>query len=427
VLPFIKSIPVYDNYGGIGVTAKGYRFDTESASKIAFAADFGIHIKIKPISNNLWMATSYKNFGDKIEISKSQELKLIENINYALRYNFEGAAKFAVTVDMLQFLSDNRFGYGVGAEISPVSAANLRIGWRDYNDSIFKGVTAGLFINFSSFNIGYSFVTMGKDYHPKHTVNIGFVFGWISDEYKASKYYLGVKFNEAIESYNKKDFITAKQCFEDILDIYPDHLPSKEYLRKIAIMLNNNDRLVHISISELLNKADLEFYRNDLIKSMRYYNEVLSLDPDNSIATKGIATIKAKRAKIEAQKNRKKYAEQIIALWNEAMELYNKENFVFAKEKFERIVDIDPENKGALKYLNIIKAKTDKVVKAQIDNIFKQAMQHYNAQEYDKAAKYFNAVYIADPTRIDAKDLYDKSIKANKNITSVREKSKSIK
>jgi tetratricopeptide (TPR) repeat protein len=96
------------------------------------------------------------------------------------------------------------------------------------------------------------------------------------------------------------------------------------------------------------------------------------------------------------------------------MELYNDKNFVFAKEKFKQIIDIDPENSGALKYLALIEAK-NKVSSAQMNTIFEQAMKYYKDGYYENASKYFSTVYTADPSRTDAKNYYEFSIKELKS------------
>lgn len=72
--------------------------------------------------------------------------------------------------------------------------------------------------------------------------------------------------------------------------------------------------------------------------------------------------------------------------------MYNDKTFIFAKEKFKQIIDIDPENAGALKYLNLIENKIEKVSPSQMNTVFKEAMEYYKNKDYKKASQYFNAV-----------------------------------
>lgn len=422
VFPFIKKTPVYDNFGGFGITFKDYNFSTQDNSKIAFAFDIGAHYNLRMISNNLWAVAAFRNIGEKVEIPESKPFDMPQNFDFALRYNFYSSLKPAVICDVIQFLKTNKTGYVLAAEIVPFYPAIFRAGWRDCNDGIFKGVTAGLSLNFESINIDYAFSSMNCGYDVKHTVTLGFLIGNVFNAGKAYDYYLGINFNKAKEAYKRKDYINARQILEEILALYPDHEPSKEYLKEIAYAISANDRSLEIAIQKYLVKADYEFQKNNFFKAQRYYSKVLGIDSENLKAQKGLEDIQATLKKIELQKNRQKNANKIISLWREGLELYNDKNFVFAKEKFKQIIDIDPENSGALKYLALTEAKINKVSSAQMNTIFEQAMKYYKDRDYENASKYFSAVYTADPSRTDAKNYYEFSIKELKSKSSKKSK-----
>jgi tetratricopeptide (TPR) repeat protein len=412
ILSFVQSDPVYDNVGGLGATLKWYQFDTDNTYAMSFAFDFGVSYKLKFINDRLWAVTAFKNFGNKVEIENSMSFEMPQNFDFALRYDFPGSSMFAIAGDVIQFFENSRTGYAVGVEISPIYPSTFKVGWRDYNDGIFKGATAGLFLNFDALNIGYSFSAMDSDYGCKHAINFGFMFGSIPDPYKAYDYYLGVNFNKAKEYYNRKDYINARQLLEEILAIYPNHMPSKEYLQKIISDLDIQERYVELSINKFLHKANVAYRKNNLREARSYYMRVLGVDSSNEEATKGLAEIKNRLFAIEGNENRKKNSEKITILWQEGQKLYNESNFVFAKEKFKQIIDIDPENPGALKYLRLINTEVANVTSSQARAIFDQAMRYYNIADYENAAKYFRVAYTADPNLADAKEYYALSRKA---------------
>ncbi|MDR3274585.1 MAG: hypothetical protein LBS81_01065 [Endomicrobium sp.] len=37
-------------------------------------------------------------------------------------------------------------------------------------------------------------------------------------------------FREAVEFYRRKDFVVARQKFDEIFSVYPEHIPSRKYL-----------------------------------------------------------------------------------------------------------------------------------------------------------------------------------------------------
>jgi tetratricopeptide (TPR) repeat protein len=416
VLPFIKKIPIYDNVGGFGITLKECNLSIQDNSKIDFILDIGTHYKLGIISDNLWCAAVFRNVGNKVNIPKSQSFDMPQNFDFALRYNFYGALKSAFMCDVIQFFKTNKTGYILGFEVTPFYPAIFRVGWRDYNNAIFKGITAGLSLNFESINIDYALSFMASGYDVRHAVSIGFLIGNVLNASKAYEYYLGVNFNKAKEAYRRKDYINARQILEEILTLYPDHEPSKKYLKEIAYNLAANDKALDIAIHKYLAKADRQFQRNNLLKAQKYYKKVLGIDAENSEAQKGIEKIQDAIKTIKIQKNRQENADKIISLWKEGVKLYKNRNFVFAKERFEQILDIDPENSGALKYLGLIETKVNKITTIQMNDIFNQAMKYYKNKDYENASKYFSTVYTTDPVRNDAKSYYELSIKAlNKN------------
>lgn len=421
VYPISRNMPVYEDRGGIGLTLKALQFSTEDQSALSLAADIGGHYKLDMLLNNLWAFAALKNLGNSVEIEDSESFDIPGSFNFALRYEIPTFFNLAFTGDIAQFFSEGT-GVALGAEISPVYPATLKFGWRNYGDGVNTGATAGLFLNFDAFNIGYSFAAM-DEYLPKHTVNFGFMFGGAYNENKAFDYYLGENFNRAKEAYDRKDYINARQQLEEILAVYPDHGPSKEYLKKIVSDMDMYDRSLDIQIQRLLSRADLELHRNNLIKARRYYYQVLGVDPENEEAEYGLAEVGERISRVEIQQNRKKNEKKIITLWTEAMGYYNAGNFVFAKDKFKELLEIDPENAGAIKYLDTIETQVSKVTSMQADQLFTQGMEYYNMADYDRAAKYFNAVYAADPARVDAKEYYELSRKAlNQAYTEISKK-----
>ena len=422
VYPFFTDIPIYKDMGGAGITIKGYQLSTDDSSKLSFLTDIGGHYKLDMVFDGLWGFAALKNLGNDIEIEGAKSFEVPGSFNLALRYNVPVASRLAFTGDVMQFFSEGT-GFAIGAEISPVYPVTLKAGWRDYGDYVNWGPTLGLFLEFDSFNIGYSFASMFDGYLPKHTINFGFMFGNIADKNKAFDYYLGYNFNKAKEAYNRKDYISSRQQLEEILAVYPDNQPSKDLLKQIVYELDVYDRNLDIQLNRWVRRAELALHQNNLVKARNYYYRVLGIDPENESAEAGLAEVNKRLRVVELQENRKKHEKEIIALWTEAMSFYNNGQFIFAKDKLSMILEIDPENAGAIKYLAIIQTQVSKVTDLQADKMFTQGMEYYNMADYDRAAKYFNAVYAADPKRLDAKEYYDLSRKAlNLSITEMSSK-----
>jgi tetratricopeptide (TPR) repeat protein len=413
-VPISKSYPIYKNIGGIGITVKGCKLGFNDISSVIYSCDFGAHYKLHMIDDGFFVVMSIKNLGNnKVNLNNQTVKENLENFDFALRYNFRGVSNFALVADMIKFFDNANIGYTCGAEISPVYPATFKVGYTDYNNGFLKGITAGIFLNFNSFNIGYAFSGINT-IEAKHTVNMGFMFGSIEDANKAYNYYLGVNFIKAKEAYDRKDFINARQMFESILAVYPNHEPSKKYLQKIIYDLDTNEKSVELTVNKFLHKAQKAYENNNLIKARTYYRKVLGVDSANMLALGGISKINKMLEELSLDENKKINAKKVMSLWEEGVKFYDRKDFIFAQEKFKEIILIDPQNPGALKYLTLIATQLSNIISVQAKIVFEQAMHYYNEKNYKEAARHFSAAYVTDPEMIEAKEYYILSKKALK-------------
>ena len=151
-------------------------------------------------------------------------------------------------------------------------------------------------------------------------------------------------------------------------------------------------------IEEYFIKLDKALLKNNLIKAREYCSKILILDSNNSVAKEKMLTI---NENIEGQQqihgvNKKKYQKVKKVYWVKALKYFNKGDFVFAKDEFKKILEIDPTDVKALKYLEFINKKIDKVNSLQTYDIFKQGLNEFNEGNYEKALSYFSTAYLVD-------------------------------
>ena len=299
-------------------------------------------------------------------------------------------------------------GYACAVETIPFYPFSLRIGWRDYRDYLNKGITAGFALNFDKVNIAYSFSDLLDSDGDQHIFSLGFVFGKISDTGKAYDHYVGYYLKKAKDEYNRKNYISAKKQFEDILSVYPNEPVSKHYVQLLSEDLDQSERDFASKIEKYLARADSALLRRDFVKAQKYYTKVLQIDSSNATAREGIVKVNEQIKEQEIYANRKRHQKEITEHWIKAMKHYENGEFIYAKDELKKITDIDPTNAGALQYLEIIQKKVDKVNSVQSNNLFKQGLTEYEQNNYEKALSYFNAAYLSDPSRTDIKDYIDK-------------------
>ena len=425
VYPIVNKFPSFIEKGAVGATLRFYNIalnmlDDSSKSINLFSFDLGFIYSLDFIDDDLMGALALKNFGNDFDIDylSDGEKKQSQNFTASLRYFLSEEYKVSIMADLVKNFQIMDLGYACAIETIPFYPFSLRVGWRDYRDSINKGITAGFSLNLDKVNLSYSFSDLLNSDDDQHIFSLGFIFGKISDTGKAYDHYVGYYLKKAKDDYNKKNYISARKQFEDILSVYPNEPVSKHYIQILSEDLNQSEMDFAEKIEKYLAKADSALLRKNFVKAQKYYTKVLQIDNTNTTARDGILKVNSEIQEQEIYANRKRHQKEISEHWVKAMNHYDKGEFIYAKDELNKIIEIDPTNAGALQYLDIIQKKVDKVTAVQSNNLFKQGMTEYENKNYEKALSFFNAAYLSNPSRDDIKEYVDKceaQIKLSKN------------
>ncbi len=410
VYPLVKKYPIFTEKGALGATFKFYSLKNkhDDSDFNLYSADLGFIYCLDFIDRNLTGALAAKNIGNDIQINNILQ-KQYKNFTASARYLISDDYKISLMTDMVKNPELSATGFACGLETKPVYPLSLRVGWRDYMDNFNKGITAGFSVNFDRVNIAYAYSDILATSDDQHVFSLGFYFGSIPDAGKAYDHYLGYYLNMAKNDYANKNYISARNQFEDILAIYPQEPVAKRYLQLLSEDLDQTDRDFSGKVERYLAVADAAFLKNNLVKAQKYYSKALSVDNKNQDAILGLKKVEQENAQQQIQSNRKKHQKEIIQSWMKAMKYFDRGDFVFAKDELLKITEIDPTNAGALQYLDFIEKKVEKVNAVQANDIFKQGLKEYEAGNYEKALTYFNTAYIASPDRQDVKEYIEKS------------------
>lgn len=416
VYPLVNKYPVISEKGAIGLTVKGYQLKNKVSTEsdlVLYSCDLGFIYSLSFIDSDLIGGLAIKNIGNNIELNGVTQ-KQAQNMVASARYLLSDAGKVSIMADMVKNSEIDEMGFASGLEFFPLYPLSIRVGWRDYRDSFNKGVTAGFALNFSSVNIGYAFSDILEDNNDQHTFTLGFSFGAIPNPDKAYEHHLSYHLKKAQQAYTDRDYISARRQFEDILAIYPDESVARYYIKLLSEDLEQSDQNLEGNINKYLATAEVAMMKNNIMKAKKYYSKVLLMDNGNQEAITGLKKLEEQIRERDMYNNRKKYEKEITQSWLLAMKYYDKGDFIYAKEELLKIIDIDPENAGALQYLDNIQKKIDRVNIIQSHNVFNQGMEAYGKGDYENALSYFNAAYIANPQREDIKEYINQcNIKIN--------------
>lgn len=418
--PVERVIPVTKKYGICGISLKYVHSDLADESTDGFSLDIGGIYDI-PAVRGLKTSLVYRNVASEIRLAKSNET-IFSDINLAFRYDLTSIVENSIVVaDFTRNIADNAFAYSAGVSIIPIYPLTIRFGWKETGLSFGSGPRVGAGIDFANFSLNYA-VSPYRDSSLIHQFGIDIGFGSIGKPQTAYEHYLQYHFEKARDAYERRDYVSARRQLEDILSVYPGHQLSKEYLEKIGQALDEMEQRKEIEINRWLRKATVLMSQNNLLKAKNYYERVLDINPENEDALSGLKEIENMVESFKKEDLRRQNKDIIIQKFNEALGLYQKGDYVVAKEKFKEIQAIDPENTEVIRYLNEIDGQLAKVNAFQINELYIKGMTLFEQGNYREAHKYFQAVLTAAPHRIDAQNY----VLECQNIIEDEEKKKSL-
>lgn len=400
--PIKAELPVYKQYGSAGVNLKVLQSSLAGYSASALAIDIGGTFNIPFVAEGLSAGLVLRNYGDGIKYDNQTD-KLPSSVNFALRYDRENWRELFAVIDAGSD-PDNMY-YSLGIGISPVYPLSLQCAWQEAGKSAAAGARFGVGIKFDNFSLRYALSPM-KDISAVHTLAVDVVFESFTKPQAAYGHYLNRYLQMGREKYNKRDYIAARSIFEDILSVYPGHSQSIEYLLKIKTKLDSMEQYQQVQIDRWLRKAEVAFIRNDLIGAKRYYSLTLNIDSNNTEANDGMNKIRDLLSGQEASRSvaPNENTAKIQKTWAAAVGLYNKGDYVAAKEKFQDVLNVDPNNEEAAKYLGDIYNQLNKISAMQTSDLYNKGIELYGKGNYAEAKKYFNAVLITNPESKEAQE-----------------------
>lgn len=159
-------------------------------------------------------------------------------------------------------------------------------------------------------------------------------------------------FDQGKVYYTQGKLNEAKSSFNMVLSLNPDHQQAKEYL---VIIEPRRAELISVYTSEARSRTRAK----DLAKAIEYWQKVFDLDPNNTDAKAGIASLQKQIAAAKKPTKPKKPAKpkepvitkaQIQALYKNGVSNFTAEKYSEALKIFKQIIAYDPNHKGAKDY-----------------------------------------------------------------------------
>ena len=413
-LPFKRFLPTFIDYGGIGANLKFIRSSLADYISEAIAFDLGAVFAI-PNVDHFSFGIALKNFGTNQKYVK-EAFNLPQMLTMGIGFTYEDFYNAKIALDFND-MKDYENYTCIGLSFNPVYFLAFRFGLKLGGDSIFNNTRFGVGLQFKGVNFDYAFIPT-SDLNATHQFSLSAAFGNFTDQKMAYEYYLDCHFREAEANFYAKDFVKAREQFDDILAVYPDHIPSQEYLRKTIDELAKIDDYNLDKVNAYMAKANKALSKNNIVTADKYYRKALDLDPTNKSAKYGIEKGELATHNVKVEQARAENSERIEYLWSRYEKFYKKGDLVRARDALKYLLDIDSENALANEKIVNLDNQLAKVASDKANEIYNKGMKYYKAGNYDEAIKYFEAVIVAAPHRLDIQELIDK---AQQNIQEIAE------
>jgi len=225
-----------------------------------------------------------------------------------------------------------------GLEYRVFRMLQLRLGYTTLADFVGNGISYGMGLRFTSWNLDYAFVPFG-DLGNTNRISVGVRFGHALQMRQADEQVEGA-YRLAQRQLSNGDGVLAYSTLNDLLLIAPWHKPSVELKAKIE----------------------------------KQFEEMA------------------------VSKNKAKMDSEIAVAFTDAKSAFDHDELVTAKKGFQTILLLQPEHVGSKVYLERIENRYT----ALAQESFKTGMNYYAAGDYEKAKLAFEKTLSIDATHVDA-------------------------
>lgn len=210
-----------------------------------------------------------------------------------------------------------------------------------------------------------------------------------------------INFYKGLGLFVKEQYCESIPFFKTTLMINPRHEKATYYI-KIAYDLCNKLKDKKAVASELLSEADKYSKEDEYVKAIGLYKIALLLDPENEHIKYKLTEIQ--KSEIEYNKNL-----ELMLHIQAAREYHNKEQYLEAIQEWSKALMIDPDNIEAKEGLKLDQELLkQQQLKQKINELLAKGIEQFMNSEYLNAKETFNKVLELDPNNQTAKDYLKK-------------------
>lgn len=283
-----------------------------------------------------------------------------------------------------------------GLEYRLFQILNLRVGYTTLADFVGNGISYGMGLRFTTWNLDYAFVPFG-DLGNTNRISVGIRFGHAlqiqhADEQVESAY------RRAERQLASGDAVGAYSTINDLLEIAPWHKPSVELKAKIEklfdeMAVSKNRAKLEGQIADAFTNAKLAFDRDELVEAKKGFENILKLEPEHV------------GSKVYLERIQNRYVALAQEAFKQGMSYYAAGDYANAKLAFEKTLSIDPNHKDAAAQLANTKElmkdsnrrKQELELLAGAGDAYKAGLEMFQKNDLEGALAKFQEVQLLIP------------------------------
>jgi len=158
----------------------------------------------------------------------------------------------------------------------------------------------------------------------------------------------------AMTYYQQDQFDNATDLLNVILDLDPGNRKASRLQERIKKVIQSRKDKLKETVADYEWRAKIEYKKGNEERAYQYFEKILELDPDNKAAQEHIMIIDEQ---LKIKNIKRNDSKRIKSLVKQAMAQYKNKKYANAIEGFETVLKIDPANGRAGKYLEKAKQK----------------------------------------------------------------------
>jgi tetratricopeptide (TPR) repeat protein len=319
-----------------GVSFKYLQSDLAGYKATAPMFDFGA---LYPIQSGrlhgLRLAASLRNIGPDIQYDQSGS-PLPEQFVLGAGLSALGG-NLVVDMDAVSPKGQNAY-FSTGLEYRVFELLRLRVGYNGISNFVGNGISYGMGLQFTQWNIDYAYVPYG-DLGNTNRVSVGIRFGQalqmqVADEQVEQTY------QQAQRQLALGKPVEAYSTLTGLLQIAPWYKPAVALKAKIEqqfdeMSASKNKARLAAEIADKFTEAKIAFDRDELVDAKKGFETILLLDPDHV------------GSKVYLERIQNRYASLAQASFKQGMDYYAAGDYAKAKVAFEKTLTINPDHLDA--------------------------------------------------------------------------------